>query len=203
VPRDYYEILELERDASDADVKRAFRRLARTLHPDVSEAPDAEERFKEVAEAYEVLSDPDSRNRYDRFGHDGMAGREFHTDQFMDLGNLGDLLGSLFGRDPFAARGPASGADAQTDAEITLTEAAFGAKLELDLEKDVFDPKLTLAVTHGGDTIPQEDFPFLARAALDGRLDLARFVTSTISLDEAPAALDLVGRDGIRTIVRF
>jgi molecular chaperone DnaJ len=134
VPRDYYEILELERDASDADVKRAFRRLARTLHPDVSEAPDAEERFKEVAEAYEVLSDPDSRSRYDRFGHDGMAGREFHTDQFMDLGNLGDLLGSLFGRDPFATRGPASGADAQTDAEITLTEAAFGAKLELDLD---------------------------------------------------------------------
>ena len=134
MPRDYYEILELERDASDADVKRAFRRLARTLHPDVSEAPDAEERFKEVAEAYEVLSDPDSRSRYDRFGHDGMAGREFHTEQFMDLGNLGDLLGSLFGRDPFAARGPASGADAQTDAEITLTEAAFGAKLELDLD---------------------------------------------------------------------
>ena len=134
MPRDYYEILELERDASDADVKRAFRRLARTLHPDVSEAADAEERFKEVAEAYEVLSDPDSRSRYDRFGHDGMAGREFHTDQFMDLGNLGDLLGSLFGRDPFAARGPASGADAQTDAEITLTEAAFGAKLELDLD---------------------------------------------------------------------
>ena len=124
----------VERDASDADVKRAFRRLARTLHPDVSEEADAEERFKEVAEAYEVLSDPDSRSRYDRFGHDGMAGREFHTDQFMDLGNLGDLLGSLFGRDPFAARGPASGADAQTDAEITLTEAAFGAKLELDLD---------------------------------------------------------------------
>jgi molecular chaperone DnaJ len=134
VPRDYYEILEVERDASGEDVKRAFRRLARTLHPDVSEAPDAEERFKEVAEAYEVLSDPDSRSRYDRFGHDGMAGREFHTEQFMDLGNLGDLLGSLFGRDPFAARGPASGADAQTDAEITLAEAAFGAKLELDLD---------------------------------------------------------------------
>jgi molecular chaperone DnaJ len=134
VPRDYYEILEVERDASSEDVKRAFRRLARTLHPDVSDAPDAEDRFKEVAEAYEVLSDPDSRSRYDRFGHDGMAGREFHTEQFMDLGNLGDLLGSLFGRDPFAARGPASGADAQTDAEITLAEAAFGAKLELDLD---------------------------------------------------------------------
>jgi molecular chaperone DnaJ len=134
VPRDYYLVLEIERDASDADVKRAFRRLARTLHPDVSDAPDAEERFKEVAEAYEVLSDPDGRARYDRFGHEGMAGHQFHTDQFMDFGNLGDLLGSLFGRDPFAARGPAAGADAQTEAQITLAEAAFGAKLELDLD---------------------------------------------------------------------
>jgi molecular chaperone DnaJ len=134
VPRDYYEVLEVERDASDSDIKRAFRRLARTLHPDVSDSPDAEERFKEVAQAYEVLSDPESRQRYDRFGHDGMAGREFHTEQFMDLGNLGDLLGSLFGRDPFANRGPAAGADAQTEAEITLAEAAFGAKLELDLD---------------------------------------------------------------------
>ena len=76
-----------------------------------------------------------------------------------------------------------------------------GAKLELDLEKDVFDPKITLAVTHGGDTIPQEDFPFLAQAALDGKLDLARFVTSTISLDEVPDRLPRIGQDGeIRTI---
>ena len=61
-----------------------------------------------------------------------------------------------------------------------------GAKLKVDLEADFFDPRITLAVTHGGDTIPQEDFPFLAQAALDGRIDLARFVTSTISLDEVP-----------------
>ena len=76
-----------------------------------------------------------------------------------------------------------------------------GAKLELDLEKDVFDPKITLAVTHGGDTIPQEDFPFLAQAALDGKLDLARFVTSTISLDEVPDRLPRIGESGeIRTV---
>jgi S-(hydroxymethyl)mycothiol dehydrogenase len=71
-----------------------------------------------------------------------------------------------------------------------------GAKLELDLEKDMFDPKITLAVTHGGDTIPQEDFPFLAQAALDGKLDFARFVTSTISLDEVPERLGRIGQDG-------
>jgi len=76
-----------------------------------------------------------------------------------------------------------------------------GAKLELDMEKDVFDPKITLAVTHGGDTIPQEDFPFLAQAALDGKLDLARFVTSTISLEEVPERLPRIGQDGeIRTV---
>ncbi len=76
-----------------------------------------------------------------------------------------------------------------------------GAKLELDMAKDVFDPKITLAVTHGGDTIPQEDFPFLAQAALDGKLDLARFVTSTISLDEVPERLPRIGQDGeIRTV---
>jgi S-(hydroxymethyl)mycothiol dehydrogenase len=76
-----------------------------------------------------------------------------------------------------------------------------GAKLDVDLEADVFWPHITLAVTHGGDTIPQEDFPFLAQAALDGRLDLARFVTSTISLDEVPEHLPRIGeRGGIRTV---
>ena len=75
-----------------------------------------------------------------------------------------------------------------------------GASLDVDLDADLFMPKVAIAVTHGGDTIPQEDFPFLAGAALDGRLDLARFVTRTISLDEVPAALGAVGRDGIRTV---
>ena len=75
-----------------------------------------------------------------------------------------------------------------------------GASLDVDLDADLFSPKIAIAVTHGGDTIPQEDFPFLANAALDGRLDLARFVTRTISLDEVPDALGTVGRDGIRTV---
>jgi S-(hydroxymethyl)mycothiol dehydrogenase len=76
-----------------------------------------------------------------------------------------------------------------------------GTRLDADLFTDVFIPKVTIAVTHGGDTIPQQDFPFLARAALDGRLDLGRFVTSTISLDEVPERLEQIGRDGeIRTV---
>jgi S-(hydroxymethyl)mycothiol dehydrogenase len=78
---------------------------------------------------------------------------------------------------------------------------APGAKLDADLEADVFWPHVTVAVTHGGDTIPQEDFPFLAQAALDGRLDLARFVTSTISLDEVPERIPRIGERGeIRTV---
>jgi S-(hydroxymethyl)mycothiol dehydrogenase len=76
-----------------------------------------------------------------------------------------------------------------------------GTKLDIDLETDFFWPRITLTVTHGGDTVPQEDFPFLARAALDGRIDLARFVTSTIALDEVPERLPRIGRDGeIRTV---
>jgi S-(hydroxymethyl)mycothiol dehydrogenase len=76
-----------------------------------------------------------------------------------------------------------------------------GTKLDVDLYADVFGPKPTIAVTHGGDTLPQEDFPFLAQAALDGRIDLARFVTSTISLDEVPERLEHVGEGGeIRTV---
>jgi len=76
-----------------------------------------------------------------------------------------------------------------------------GAKLDADLEADFFGPRITLAVTHGGDTLPQEDFPFLAQAALDGQIDLARFVTNTISLDEVPEHLPWIGERGeIRTV---
>lgn len=79
-----------------------------------------------------------------------------------------------------------------------------GKKLDADLAADIFWPKVAIAVTHGGDTIPREDFPFLAQAALDGRIDLARFVTSTISLDQVPERLERIGRDGeIRTVAVF
>src|SRR2546423_14883268 len=71
--RDYYEILAVPKTASDADIKKAFRRLARELHPDASEAPDAEERFREAAEAYEVLSKSETRELYDRYGHAGLS----------------------------------------------------------------------------------------------------------------------------------
>ncbi len=109
----------------------------------------------------------------------------------------------------FSAIGAASGLDqavrmcAYGGVATLVGVPGTGSSLGVDLYRNIFGPKVSIAVTHGGDTIPQEDFPFLAQAALDGKLDLATFVTRTIPLDDAPAALDLVGRDGIRTVVRF
>ena len=131
--QDYYELLGVSRDATDGEIKKAFRGLARELHPDVSEEPDAEERFREVAEAYEVLSDDDRRARYDRYGHEAVAGQGFHTERFMDLSFLDDLLGSLFGGGFAGATGPEAGADAQAAIDIDLAEAATGVHIDMDL----------------------------------------------------------------------
>jgi len=128
--RDYYEILGVRRDAGDGDIKRAFRKLARELHPDVSTAPDAEERFREAAEAYEVLSDPDRRATYDRFGHEGLRGRGFTPADF-DLGHLSDIFGAFFGDSlfgqPTQRGGPSRGGDVAVSAEISLADAFTGA----------------------------------------------------------------------------
>jgi len=132
--QDYYELLGVSRDATDGEIKKAFRGLARELHPDVSGEPDAEERFREVAEAYEVLSDDDRRARYDRYGHEAVAGQGFHTERFMDLSFLDDLLGSLFGGGFAGATGPEAGADAQAAIDIDLADAAAGVHIDLDLE---------------------------------------------------------------------
>src|SRR5436190_1153395 len=98
--RDYYEILGVDRSAGETDIKKAFRGLARTLHPDVSAEPDAEERFREVVEAYEVLSKPETRELYDRYGHAGLRSGGFTPTTF-DLGNLSDLFAAFFGDDLF------------------------------------------------------------------------------------------------------
>src|SRR6266496_4484687 len=104
--RDYYELLGISRDATADEIKKAFRRLARELHPDVSEAPDAEHRFREVVEAYEVLSNSERRQLYDRFGHAGLRSGGFRPTTF-DLGGLSDLFSAFFGDDVFGVGGGA------------------------------------------------------------------------------------------------
>src|ERR1700748_942324 len=95
--RDYYEVLGVSRDASDADIKKAFRRLARELHPDVnSHDPAAEEKFKEAAEAYEVLSDGDRRATYDRYGHEGLRTGGY-APNFEGFGSVSDIFEAFFG----------------------------------------------------------------------------------------------------------
>src|ERR1700757_2297745 len=112
--RDYYEVLGVARAADEGEIKRAFRRLARELHPDVSEAPDAQDRFREVVEAYEVLSSTETRELYDRYGHAGLRSGGFQAGH-VDFGNLADLFSAFFGDDVMfggrARGGGARGAD--------------------------------------------------------------------------------------------
>lgn len=130
--RDYYEVLGVPRDADERAIKSAFRRLARELHPDVSDHPEAQERFREAAEAYEVLSKGETRELYDRFGHDGLTTGGFRPTDF-DFGSLNDLFAAFFGDDLFgglagrSGRRSARGADVLAEVEVELVEAAKGA----------------------------------------------------------------------------
>src|SRR6476469_3407738 len=97
MPRDYYEVLEVERSSSDAEIKKSFRRLARQLHPAVNaHDPEAESRFKEAAEAYEVLWDPERRRTYDRYGHEGLRSGGY-APNFEGFGSFSDIFDAFFG----------------------------------------------------------------------------------------------------------
>src|SRR5438132_12032610 len=121
--RDYYEVLGVQRTAGEGEIKKAFRGLARTLHPDVSEEPNAEERFREVVEAYEVLSKSETRELYDRYGHAGLSSGGFTPTSF-DLGSLSDLFSAFFGDDLLGRT--SHGADLAATVAIELVEAAKG-----------------------------------------------------------------------------
>ncbi|TMK80412.1 MAG: molecular chaperone DnaJ [Actinobacteria bacterium] len=134
--RNYYEILGVSRSATDSEIKRAFRRLARELHPDVSAEPDAGERFREAVEAYEVLSKTETRGLYDRFGHAGLRSGGFRPTPF-DLGSLADIFSAFFGDDVFGvATRPrqARGADIAAEVELELEQAATGVKREVPVQ---------------------------------------------------------------------
>jgi molecular chaperone DnaJ len=132
--RDLYEILGVQRDATADEIKKAYRTLAREHHPDVSSAPEAEERFKEIVGAYEILSDPQKRQRYDTFGASGgPAGAPFNDIQdIFDMFFGGGFSGSRRGRRPTRTR---RGEDLSTLLTLSFTEAAFGVRTELNLER--------------------------------------------------------------------
>jgi molecular chaperone DnaJ len=142
--RDYYEVLGLQREASIDDIKKAYRKLALKFHPDKNPGdPDAEEKFKEAAEAYGVLSDEEKRARYDRYGHQGLGGMGgFDPNQFSDFG---DILGDLFGFGDFfgtSRRGgrstrPARGNDLRYDLDLEFLDAAFGKEISLTIPRTV------------------------------------------------------------------
>src|SRR5918996_6354638 len=142
MPRDYYGVLGVDRAASEAEIKKAFRGLARDLHPDVNKHdPEAEEKFKQAAEAYEVLSDPERRRTYDAFGHEGLRTGGW-TPHAADFGSFEVVLSSFFGRsDPlfgelfgFGRRGPAPGGDVAAEVELTLAEVLTGARRDVTFE---------------------------------------------------------------------
>lgn len=135
MPRDPYEVLGVPRDADDAQIKKAFRRLARELHPDNNDAPDAEDRFKEAAQAYEILSDAEQRATFDRFGHDGLRGGGFRS-QTEGFGSFSDLFNAFFG-EAFGGGGPAGptpGDDLLVRLELELEQTVKGDRVDLSFD---------------------------------------------------------------------
>jgi molecular chaperone DnaJ len=131
--RDYYDILGLERSAGADDIRRAYRRLAKQYHPDVNKEPDAEEKFKEINEAYAVLSDEQRRSVYDRYGHEGLKGMPF------DFGfGINDIFEEFFGFGMgrrTSPRAPRRGTDLRYDASLEFEEAVFGVEKEIHFER--------------------------------------------------------------------
>ncbi|MGK7902884.1 MAG: molecular chaperone DnaJ [Hormoscilla sp.] len=139
---DYYQVLGVSRDADKEEIKRAYRRLARKYHPDVNKEQGAEERFKEINRAYEVLSEPEMKARYDRFGEAGVSGAGMGAGGFQDFGDMGgfgDILESFFsgfsggmgGQTAARRRGPVRGDDLRLDLKLEFTEAVFGGTQEI------------------------------------------------------------------------
>jgi molecular chaperone DnaJ len=140
VPRDPYDVLGVGRDASEQEIKKAFRALARELHPDVNaHDPEAEEKFKEAAGAYEILSDSERRAIYDRYGHEGLSSGGY-APNFEGFGAISDLFEAFFGAGAFgggtfgARSGPAAGQDFAVGVEVSLLEASRGTTAEVSFE---------------------------------------------------------------------
>lgn len=166
MPRDYYDVLGVSRDASEAEIKKAFRRLARELHPDVNDHdPEAEEKFKAAAEAYEVLSDPERRRTYDSYGHEGLRSGGF-APRSAAFG-IDEIFQAFFGGDifGFGPRRPAAGGDVEVAVEIDLEEVASGARREVS-----FDAVVVCGRCHGNGAEPGTPIRACARCGGAGQL---------------------------------
>jgi DnaJ-class molecular chaperone len=148
---DYYELLGIERGASDAEIKRAFRKVARELHPDVNaHDPEAEEKFKAVAEAYEVLSDPEQRQVYDRYGQEGLRSGGFPPGG-AGFGSVEDIFQAVFGG-AFGfevRRGPMRGQDLMHAVEISAVQAMLGVSVKIPSHEGEREIELPSGVQHG------------------------------------------------------
>lgn len=140
--RDYYDVLGVSKDAPQEEIKKSFRKKARELHPDVNKAPDAEEKFKELGQAYEVLMDEEKRSMYDRYGHDGLknAGYDFSGPFDFGFGDLNDILSNFFGGSFSSGRSqqrrqnaPMRGSDLRLDIQISFEEAIFGTEKDIEI----------------------------------------------------------------------
>ncbi len=179
MPRDPYEVLGVGRDASAQEIKKAFRQLAMELHPDVNaHDPDAEEKFKEAAEANEILSDPERRATYDRYGHEGLRSGGY-APNFDAFGSISDLFNAFFGGAPAAGRaGPGhpdehrQGGDVAVAVELDLREAAEGAKVAV-----TFEVIERCAHCHGNGAEPGTPIETCERCGGSGQL---RAVTQTL-----------------------
>jgi len=140
IDKDYYEILGVTRSATQEEIKKAYRKMALKYHPDRNpDNKEAEEKFKEASEAYEVLSDPEKRQIYDQFGHEGLRGTGFTGFRgFEDIfSSFGDIFGDFFGFGGRPRSGPIRGDDLRYDLEISFEEAAFGKEVELEIPRTV------------------------------------------------------------------
>jgi DnaJ-class molecular chaperone len=150
--RDYYEILGLGRDASAAEVKRAFRQLARELHPDVNDHdPGAEEKFKAAAEAYEVLSDPERRRTYDAYGHEGLRSGGFPPGGTA-FGSVEEIFQAFFGGRGFGfevRHGPMRGQDLIHTVEVTAVDAMLGVSIQIPSHEGKREIELPAGTQHG------------------------------------------------------
>jgi molecular chaperone DnaJ len=165
MPRDPYEVLGVGRDADEQQIKKSFRQLARELHPDVNaHDPDAEEKFKEAAEAYEILSDPERRATYDRYGHEGLKSGGY-APNFDGFGSIGDLFNAFFGGGSTGRQGPAQGGDIGVAVEIDLLQAASGAKVQV-----AYDAVSRCGHCHGNGAEPGTPIETCERCAGAGQL---------------------------------